>query len=160
MAMIAKLNSSFPTPNYGTAESRLKAFVEASAPYADPILEAAVSNFVAGRVATHNSAFMPTPAQLGTECLRLANIKAESDARTKRFTYTALPEPERAPITEESKARVRKMIKDFAEGPGRHDPSAFRSDNVGRSIGEIEAATQAKFTPSMDPDETRKRLKI
>lgn len=154
---IKRLTSSFPVPSYGTPEERFKAFLAASRDYADEILTAAVSNLVEGKVPSVNPNYLPTSAALGNECQRLANQKAESDERTRRYTYKALPEPERAPVTPESKARVRAMIEEFRNGPGALDPvtGEIRGDNAPEALS-VKAA--ARFIPNQEPDDMRKRL--
>lgn len=158
MAQIARLTSRFPTPNYGTPEERLKGFVEASRDYSDEVIEIAVGNFIAGRVASHNAAYMPTSAQLGTECLRIANDKARHDDLMRRYEYKGLPEPEREPVTPESRARVMAMVEAFERGPGRHDPISNQRATSGRSPEELSKLAHERFAPAMDPGATYKRL--
>jgi hypothetical protein len=158
MQIIHTMQSGWSPPTYGDAQERIRLFVKATSPYADDILTQALDNFVEGRVAGHNAAYMPTPAQFGTECLRLANLKAESDERTRRYTYKALPEPERQPVTPESRARVMAMIDEFLHRPDQ-DPIPDRGRAFGaRTAAEIDQATAKRFRPSDDPHETEQRL--
>lgn len=154
LRIIERLSGAFPPPSFGNAEDRARDFVAATRQHADEILTRALENFIAGRVTSHNAAFLPTPAQFGAECIRLSNLAAESAERTKRYTQPQLPPPdiEHSP---ESRARVQAMLAEFL---GKNAPPPPQDAGIAIAGPDLTARTQNRFEPSQDPEDVKKRL--
>lgn len=157
MRMIEKLSDNFPLPTFGDAASRTKAFIHATQLYDDETLTDTIANFLAGKVKDHNKAYMPTAAQVGTECQKVSNERARLAEIDRKFgpnrvvDPNALPPP---PKDADSIARVRAaMAKHTAQMAAVELPDQPPSEMEKRI-----AARLAADIPPQDEDSVRERL--
>jgi hypothetical protein len=72
--------------------ARFGVYLEALEPYVVEDIEAAVHSFLTGKAPGVNAAFLPPAPQLAAEAKRLANLRYESEERSRRMR-PALPRP-------------------------------------------------------------------